>query len=239
MFTRTSLLLAALCSLACGPETTEPSIVNGANTDAQAIRDIAGGGRIKGRIKVGQAQEGRTRTQDFWRLTLSQTTDLWIELNAFDDGDTYLELYKKNGPRWRKLATNDDCDDYTYDACLGKQLRRGRYLLKATSYEWVKEGSNSLTTYELAVYGNSEEEGEFETGPCGTPGGITCGPRKYCHFTIRDQCGRTNRGGKCQEKRQACTRDYRPVCGCNGRTYSNKCMANSQGASVESNGRCR
>ena len=37
----------------------------------------------------------------------------------------------------------------------------------------------------------------------------------------------------------ACTKDYRPVCGCNNKTYSNPCVASSYGISEFTYGECK
>ena len=37
----------------------------------------------------------------------------------------------------------------------------------------------------------------------------------------------------------ACTKDYRPVCGCNDKTYSNPCVASSFGISDFTFGECK
>ena len=44
--------------------------------------------------------------------------------------------------------------------------------------------------------------------------------------------------GTCQEKPQLCTREFNPVCGCDGRTYGNPCLAASAGVNVVSQGAC-
>ena len=48
---------------------------------------------------------------------------------------------------------------------------------------------------------------------------------------------------ECKEKENikeiACTREFVPVCGCNNKTYSNKCIASSWGIETYTMGKCR
>lgn len=74
---------------------------------------------------------------------------------------------------------------------------------------------------------------------CGTRGTGNCPGGEFCSFSLRANCGYTDAGGRCARIPKACTRDYRPVCGCNRKSYANECMANAAGVSVLHAGRCK
>ena len=77
---------------------------------------------------------------------------------------------------------------------------------------------------------------------CGGMMGLRCSEdpadRQYCHMEPAAMCGAADQMGTCQTRPMACPRHYRPVCGCDGETYANACLANSAGASVSSEGAC-
>ncbi|MEX6633222.1 Kazal-type serine protease inhibitor family protein [Hyphococcus lacteus] len=77
-------------------------------------------------------------------------------------------------------------------------------------------------------------------GMCGGFAGTACqADDDYCRFQAGTCHQIADVAGKCTNKPQICTMEYRPVCGCDGNTYPSACSAASKGVSVASEGVCK
>jgi len=100
-------------------------------------------------------------------------------------------------------------------------------------------------TYANACAANAASVSVASTGECAGAGdvcgglaGATCEAGQFCSFTLDARCGAGDQTGTCEVTPDACTQEIASVCGCDGRTYSNACVANAAGTSVASPGEC-
>lgn len=67
--------------------------------------------------------------------------------------------------------------------------------------------------------------------PCG---GEQCASDAYCQRPL----GFCSSAGNCEARPTTCSDDPEVVCGCNGLSYANRCVASKHNVSVESGGLC-
>jgi hypothetical protein len=62
----------------------------------------------------------------------------------------------------------------------------------------------------------------------------------FCDLPAGSACGTTDRKGTCKPVAEevACTAPLAPVCGCDGQTYGNPCLAERAGATIAGEGAC-
>jgi hypothetical protein len=103
---------------------------------------------------------------------------------------------------------------------------------------------NCFCDPDCTFYADCCDDYDPTCGPEGAPscGGLigdVCERPTYCHYAGLDACGTGDQAGFCIRPPDSCVEERVPVCGCDGVTYDNACLAAMVGTSIFSDGECR
>lgn len=151
--------------------------------------------------------------------------------------------------RWIKLRDNYDnlyntyCVCYSNNDCLSNQYCKfengcsgaGKCTEKPQTYIEIYA---PVCGCDGKTYGNKGEAAHFginikHEGECSCNSNSDCSTKEYCK---KESC---DAAGKCTAKGQLCPEILAPVCGCDGKTYENKCFAALSGINIKHDGKCK
>lgn len=132
-------------------------------------------------------------------------------------------------------VVGDDCPDMN---CAASGAGSGG-TASGTAGSKSTAGSGTAGTKNTAGTSSTGTGGSSAAGEtCGGLLGTECADDSFCNFPTAASCGSGDQTGTCVAKPQACDEVYKPVCGCDDKTYGNDCEAAMAGVSVAKTGEC-
>lgn len=123
-------------------------------------------------------------------------------------------------------------------ACSGGSAEPASTGTEATGTEAPGTEATGTTGTEATGTEGTEATGATEVAVCGTRGASPCPTGTFCDYVAGSNCGADDRGGHCEPIPAMCTREFMPVCGCDGQTHPTACTAHAAGVSVAHDGPC-
>ncbi|MFN0248940.1 MAG: Kazal-type serine protease inhibitor domain-containing protein [Kofleriaceae bacterium] len=233
--------MLALCSFAaCANEkpTLDESSLSAFDID-DAKEDSLKSPTFKGTVEMGSVANGRvTKTKAFHAYDYTyegQSGLVRLDLKSVVGDDLFLAAYKRKNNKWQFVKLNDDCGDGTLNSCMFVDATGGtRYRFVVTTFDAII-GQPVAANYEFSV---TCKNGDCLQRACGGLLGLPCNEGEYCNYERDAICGAADATGTCAPIPQDCSQFPRAVCGCDGQTYLNACLAGAAGVSVASDGVC-
>ncbi len=238
------LLVTLLAACGAPDDKSEPVDLGDFHVAPGAEAKADGEGPLQGDLTFDDravASLSRQLPFHYWLLEATEGDAALLDLASREGGDTFLVLYGEDARgRWNYLGHNDDCTSGTLNSCLEVALAPGRYLVMASSYDYLARRRRPVFEYHLTAHCRAEDG---RCGPnvevlCGSRGLPACAEGTFCDWPEGALCGAADHPGVCRPVPDACAEIYAPVCGCDGRTYGNACAANQHGISVAEQGEC-